>query len=141
MHHPPVPLDHLIAAINIDGLSFTTFTEADAMGGSNSSLGLLAQQAADRYGIRLRNQPAGVSGSDHAPFAMAGIPVLWIGAALSDDWMRTRYHTRKDDMSQPLDFRPATDYSKLVFAVAYLTAQGAERPVWNPGEFLQGMRK
>jgi hypothetical protein len=141
VHHPPVAMDHLVAAINIDGLSFTTFTEADAMGGSNSSLGPLAQQAADQLGFRLKNQPAGVSGSDHAPFLMAGIPVLWIGAALSDEWMRTRYHTPKDDMAQPLDFQPATDYSKLVFSVAYLTAQASERPVWNPGEFFQNMRQ
>jgi Peptidase family M28/PA domain len=141
VRHPPAPLDHLVAAINIDGLSFTSFTEADALGGANSSLGQLAQRAADQYGIRLRNQPAGVGGSDHAPFVMAGIPVLWIGAALRDDWMRTRYHTPKDDMSQPLEFQPAADYSKLVFTVAYLTAQAPERPVWNPGEFFQGIRK
>lgn len=109
--------------------------------GANSSLGLHAQQAAEQVGIRLTNESAGVSGSDHAPLLLAGIPVLWIGAALSDDWMSTRYHSPKDDMSQPLDFGAASDHSRRVFAVTFLTAQAPERPTWNRGEFFQTFRR
>ena len=68
--------------------------------------------------------------------ALTGIPALWIGAALTDEWMRTRYHTPKDDMDQPLDFEAAVSYTKLVFTTVYLAAQTWWRPEWNTDEFF-----
>ena len=141
VHHPPVSIDRLAAAINVDGLSFTTFEELEARGGSNSSLGTVADVAAHQLGLRLKNQPLGVSGSDHAPFLLTGIPALWIGAALTDEWMRTRYHTPKDDMDQPLDFEAAVSYTKLVFTTGYLAAQTSWRPEWNTDEFFGWKRE
>jgi Zn-dependent M28 family amino/carboxypeptidase len=136
VHHSPVPLERIVAAVNVDGLSFTAFKEVEAAGGSNSSLGLAAQQAAAQLALGVKNEPIGVGGSDHAPFLLAAVPVLWLGAALSDDWMRTRYHSPKDDMSQPLDFAAAVTYSKLVFITTYLVAQAHERPMWKGDEFF-----
>ena len=87
-------------------------------------------------GFSVQLQRVGVGGSDHSPFLLAGVPVLWIGAALPDDWMRTRYHTPQDDMKQPLDLVAAARYAQFAFVTAYLTAEVPERPRWNAGEFF-----
>jgi Peptidase family M28 len=136
VHHPPVPIAGIVASFNIDGLSVTRFADAVAAGGANSTLGQVAEAAGRAIGIRVKNESIGIGGSDHSPFLEAAIPVLWIQAALSDDWMSTRYHTVRDDMSQALDFEAAARYTQLVFAATYITAQSAERPAWNRGEFF-----
>ncbi len=107
-----------------------------AAGGANSTLGKVAEHAGRQVGIRVKNESIGIGGSDHSPFLEAAIPVLWIQAALSDDWMSTRYHTVRDDMSQPLDFDAAAGYTKLVFAASLSDRAESERPAWNRGEFF-----
>jgi hypothetical protein len=136
VRHPPVPIASIVASFNIDGLSIAPFEDVVAAGGATSTLGHVAEHAGRQVGIRVKNESIGIGGSDHSPFLEAAIPVLWIQAALSDDWMNTRYHTVRDDMSQPLDFDAAAGYVKLVFTAAYLTAQNPERPAWNRGEFF-----
>jgi len=93
VHHSPVPIDRIVASLNVDGISFKKFDPAVVGGGSNSSLGRTAANAARRLGIGVKNESIGVGGSDHSPFLLAGIPVLWIFAELTDEWMRTRYHS------------------------------------------------
>jgi hypothetical protein len=140
VHHPPVPLNRMVASINVDGLSFTKFEEAVVAGGTNSSLGRKAEEAARQLGMRVKNTSIGVGGSDHSPFLLAGIPALWIFAALPNAWMRTRYHTPQDDMNQALDFDAAVQYTRLIFVVGYLSAQDSQRPRWNPGELFAEKR-
>jgi hypothetical protein len=130
-----VPYD-IVAAINMDGTAVVPFQALDIRGGANSSLGLLAQEAGAQLGIGTHLEPAGVGGSDHSPFLLAGIPPLWIGAALADDWMRTHYHTPRDDMQQPIDWDAATTYARFVFLTAHLAAENSKRPEWNRGEFF-----
>jgi hypothetical protein len=131
VHHPPVPLEQIVANLNIDGISFTGFEEVEVGGGADSLLGAHAQSAAERLGLRAKNTYIGLGGSDHSPFLEMGVPALWIGAALSDDWMNTRYHTPQDDMTQPLEFAPAVRYTQFVFETACLIAQAPQRPRWN----------
>lgn len=133
VHHPPVPLEEIVASVNIDGISFTDFQDIEAGGGSDSWLGVGAQAAGARLGLHVTNTSIGLGGSDHSPFLEAGIPALWIFAALSDDWMKTRYHTPQDDMTQPLDFGPAVRYTQFVYETTLSIAQAQERPRWNPG--------
>ena len=140
VRHSPVPIDRIAAGLNMDGLSFTKFEEVVVGGGSHSSLGRMAEQAAHQLGMRVKNESIGVGGSDHSPFLKAGIPVLWIQAALTDEWMRTRYHTPQDDMNQALDFAAAVRFTRLAFVTGYLSAQAPQRPRWNAGEFFAERR-
>lgn len=140
MHHPPVPIDRIVAGLNVDGVSFTKFEEAVVGGGANSALGAMADAAARHLGLRARNESIGLGGSDHSSFLRAGIPVLWIFAELTDEWMRARYHTPQDDMNQPLDFDAAARYTQLAFVTGYLAAQVPQRPLWNSGEFFAEKR-
>jgi hypothetical protein len=130
----------MVAAINMDGTAIMPFTSLDLRGGSNSTLGTIGGAAAEPLGLTVANKALGVGGSDHSPFVLAGIPSLWVGAALPEDWMRTRYHTPKYDMRQPLDLAAAARYAQFVFLTAYLTADAVQRPVWNSGEFFGARR-
>ncbi len=140
VRHPPMPIDSIVAALNVDGTSIRPFEELDIRGGSNSSLGLVAEAAGKRLRFGVRHQPLGLGGSDHSPFLLAGVPPLWIGAALPDGWMRTHYHTPQDDLSQPLDLGAAARYTQFVFLTSYLTADASDRPTWNSGEFFGAPR-
>lgn len=131
----------IVAAINIDGTSIHPFTALDIRGGLNSSLGAVAEEAGRRTGIAVRHESLGVGGSDHSPFLMAGIPPLWIGATLPDDWMRMRYHTPHDDMQQPIDFDAVAAYTRFVWTLAMLVADAPTQPVWRKGEFFSQPRQ
>lgn len=130
----------IVAAINIDGTSIQPFTVLDVRGGSQSSLGALAEEAGRRMGIEVRLESLGVAGSDHSPFLLAGIPPVWIGATLPDDWMRTRYHTPHDDMHQPIDFEAVANYTRFVASLAEVTANAPTKPAWREGEFFSEPR-
>jgi Zn-dependent M28 family amino/carboxypeptidase len=136
VRNPPVPVTSIVAAINIDGTAITPFTGLNVGGGANSTLGSIAGEAAEQMGLSVVQEPLGVGGSDHSPFLLAGIPPLWVEAALPDDWMRTRYHTPQDDLRQPLDFAAAARYSQFVFLTIYRIADAVQRPAWNTGEFF-----
>lgn len=131
----------IVAAINIDGTSIQPFRHLDVRGGSNSSLGSIAEEAGRRTGIDVRHETLGVGGSDHSPFLLAGIPPVWIGATLPEDWMRTRYHTPQDDMQQPIDMQAVATYTRFVSTLARLVADKPTRPAWRSGEFFAQPRQ
>ena len=140
VHHAPIAIDKVVASLNVDGVSIARFTEVVATGGANSSLGATVEEAARQLGLRVRSESSELGGSDHSPFLRAGIPALWILAELSDEWMRTRHHTPRDDMNQPLDVDAAVRYTELEFLTGYLVAQNPRRPWWNKGEFFSSAR-
>jgi hypothetical protein len=58
------------------------------------------------------------------------------GRDVSLAWEKTRYHTPKDDMNQPLNFEAAAKCTRINFAVGYIVAEETERPTWNKGDFF-----
>jgi Peptidase family M28 len=155
----PIPSGQVVAALNIDGATLMVhpLVDVSAMGASNSTLGDAAVRAGKATGLEVRAEDLPLLGSDHFPFAAAGIPALWTiagqetgradldGARLEREWMETRLHTPKDDMSQPLDFQAAADLAAFDFQVGLLVANGGEAPRWNEGTivggFLAGRRR
>jgi len=63
------------------------------------------------------------------------------GRDTSLEWERTRYHTPKDDMQQPLNFEAATKLTRVDFALGYVLAQQNQRPSWNQGDFFSQISK
>lgn len=121
----------IVAAINIDGTSIQPFSSLDVRGGVNSSLGVIADDVARQTGLQLRHEGLGVGGSDHSPFLLAGIPPVWIGATLPDDWMRTRYHKPSDDMQQPIDFDAVARFTQFVAMLTRLVGDSPRSPSWR----------
>ena len=148
--HPPVPPANIVAVVNIDGATLMRYPlyRVTARGGEHSTLGLAAERAARQLKVEITQADAGPIGSDHGPFLLRGIPVLWVTAAgdtgrpdidgekLRTEWMAQIYHTPKDDLNQPLDFGPAAAFAQLDFLIGYQVAQDDERPRWKPGDFF-----
>lgn len=122
-------------------------------GADHSSLGNQTKKAADLLGLKISPDPFPEQvvfiRSDHYSFIKKGIPALFIKSgfmtvasdtvdrAKSDvGWRSTIYHTPKDDMNQPFDFKAATMHVKVNFLIGYYVSNDVSAPVWNKGDFF-----
>jgi hypothetical protein len=147
VHNPTVPIDSIVANINIDGGTVWTFKGLIARGADHSTLAAAVAAAAAAEGLPVVPDPlpeqASFVRSDQYAFVLKGVPALILGAERDDearplvlDWVRNRYHQPSDDMSQPMDFPSAARFARVQFLIGYGVAQAAERPRWNPGDFF-----
>jgi Zn-dependent M28 family amino/carboxypeptidase len=147
--HPPVPVDDLIANLNIDGGNVLgRVRDLDVLGEHKSSLGTALARYAGARGIRLSPEEHPEQGhfyrSDHFSFAKAGVPAVSIGAGTDyvgrprewgkeqdDDYTAHRYHQPSDEYRPDFDLRGAVQLADLVlgFGTALANAPGA--PTWN----------
>ena len=67
---------------------------------------------------------------------MPDVNLVVDGKKLTENWIRTRYHTPQDDMQQPLNFKAARLCTEVLFAVGYEIANAPDRPHWNPGDIF-----
>ncbi|HEY4763919.1 MAG TPA: M28 family peptidase [Candidatus Acidoferrales bacterium] len=153
-HTPTVPLNKIVANVNIDGAPGILFSMKDAvaMGAEHSSIDKAAESAAGELGYALIPDPmpeeTGFIRSDQYSFVLQGVPAVVIsdgitstdpkinGLALEKKWMITRYHTPLDNMDQPLDYDSGAKAAGLNFLVGYQLAQRNQPPEWNKGDFF-----
>jgi hypothetical protein len=137
----------VIANINIDGATLMQHPLVNlvALGGKDSQLGEVAVSAGKDASIEVALEHTPIAGSDHFPFAMAGVPAVWLvagtktdvegmdGKALQDRWMREVYHSPRDDMAQPLDFTAAVRLLDVVESLTRRLAAAEGAPAWSSG--------
>lgn len=143
--HPTVPIESIVAAINIDGPAFLTepVRAILAMGAANSTLSATVGRASAQLGLKVNEADAPLNYSDHYPFVMKGIPSLWIvldggGAAASEASVAVArtIHKPNDDMNRAFNWDTAVTFARLNFLIGQETANQAERPRWNTGDIL-----
>jgi Zn-dependent M28 family amino/carboxypeptidase len=149
--HPPVP-GPIVADINMDMfLMLFPIRDVVPLGGEHSTLGPLAAAAAQSAGLTTSADPIPEEvrfiRSDQYSFVKAGVPAIHIkagsqsadpkidGDKLTKEWLRTIYHTPKDDLSQPLDYTTGAKVAQTNFVLAWSVANG-ERPEWKKGDFF-----
>ncbi len=152
-HHPTVPLDRIVANVNLDMIQMLfPLRDVIAYGAEHSSLDLPVKEAARRLGIEVSPDPVpeqvNFIRSDHYSFVQQGVPAIHLdrgfqtgdpavdGRALWEKWMQEAYHRPGDDMSQTIDFEAGAQFAKLNFLISYLVAQEDKAPTWNPGDFF-----
>ena len=153
-HFPTVPLNKIVANVNIDCAPGINFSMKDvvAMGAEHSSIGKVAESAAHEIGYVLVPDPMPEQNSfirsDQYSFVLQGIPAVYFsdGITSSDPtinaleydkkWLITRYHTPLDNMDQPLDYESGAKVAGLTFLVGYELAQQNLPPEWNKGDFF-----
>jgi hypothetical protein len=52
------------------------------------------------------------------------------------EWMRTLYHTPRDDLRQRMDLESSARHAQANFLIGYDVASRPERRDWNPGDFF-----
>lgn len=151
--HPTVPIDRIVADVNLDMfLMITPLTDVVAFGAEHSSLGPVAEMAARQVGLTVSPDPAPEETifirSDQYSLVRRGVPSLFIthgfksaapgvdGGAKIKEWLHTRYHTPQDDASQPLDLDYGGKFARMNFLIAYQVAQDDKVPTWNAGDFF-----
>lgn len=152
-NNPPVPFESLVGNINIDMLVMThRMRDLVPMGIETNELGDMAREVARQMNIELTPDPFPDEvlfvRSDQYPFIRRGIPAIYIGPgykpvdssvnaeAAFAEWLRTRYHSPKDDFSQPIDWSAALLLTEFDYRLGLMAANRDERPRWKPGDFF-----
>lgn len=150
---PTVPRTAIVANLNLDTPPvFYPLGDVVLHGAEHSALGAIGHRAAARLGIAVSPDPMPEQTlfirSDQYSFVKRGIPALFPvqgfrssdpgldGAAFFAEWLRTRYHTPRDDIQQPLDFSAAAAAGQLLFLVGQDVAAAADRPAWHSESFF-----
>ena len=156
--HPLHPLDHTVAAINMDGLNTWGETRDIAVVGlGNSTLDDHVRAVATRQGRTVRAEPNPEKGifyrSDHFEFAKAGVPALYVkagvdfvghpadyGARKIDEFTERDYHKVSDEVKPDWDLSGAVEDLRLLLEVTDRVANDAKWPEWQPGTEFKARR-
>lgn len=152
-NNPPVPVEALAGNINIDMLVMThRVSDLVPMGIETNDLGDMAREVARQMNVELTPDPFPDEvlfvRSDQYPFIRRGVPALYVGLgykavdpnvnaqAAFAEWLRTRYHSPKDDLQQPVDWSAALLLAEFDYRLGLAAANRDERPHWKAGDFF-----
>ena len=148
VNHPTVPLQTIVADVNLDmPVLLYTFEDMIAFGADRSTLGPIVTKAVNAVGVGLSPDPMPEQGffvrSDHFNFVRKGIPSVFLwpgikgaGRAPFEDFLAKRYHRPGDDLTQPILWDQGVRFVATNYAIARGIADGAERPLWNKGDYF-----
>jgi hypothetical protein len=130
--NPTVPIDAIVADVNMDMVGRNAPDTVIQIGGEYSSLGpLILEVAQSKPGIDLVIVPDpdpaenAFFRSDHVAFVKHEIPSIFLTSWLHDD-----YHKPSDEPDK-IDGDKAARIGRLVFYLGYAIANGAEPPEWT----------
>lgn len=151
--NPTVPARQLVGNINIDEiLMMHAVKDVVAFGVEVSSLGDMARKVAQGMGLEVSPDPYPEEvifvRSDQYPFVKAGVPAIFVvtGYKAVDpnidsvreqiEWIKTVYHTPKDDLSQKLDYSVGATLARFNYLLGLEAASSTAAPAWTPGNFF-----
>jgi hypothetical protein len=151
--YPTVPIERIVANVNLDGLALLyPLTEIVAFGAEHSTIDSTVGRVAKRLGVAVAPDPFPQEvffvRSDQYSFVRRGVPSLFPFMGLRSDsgvdaparfkeWFATRYHLPHDDLSQPMDLESGARQAQLAFLVGLEIANADERPAWKKGDFFE----
>jgi hypothetical protein len=153
--HPTVPLDRLVADINIDGLNpLFGSTDIVALGVEHSTLAKNVAEAARAtgYGLSPDEEPeeAYFIRSDQYSFVKRGIPSLFPNAglrdahgdkaanrAIADAWSKDHYHRPSDVWRPEYNAAWAAHEAGFDFLLGLSVSMADEKPHWNPRDVFE----
>ncbi|MEE9292590.1 MAG: M28 family peptidase, partial [Acidobacteriota bacterium] len=154
-HHPTVPLNRIVANINLDGgVSLYPAGDIIAWGEEHSSLKPIIRKAAAEEGLEVSPDPFPEETifvrSDQYSFVRKGIPSVFLmlgiksldpqidGGETLRNWLVTDYHSPKDDMNQSFHFDSGARLARVAYLVGHNVAMAQQRPEWNADDFFGG---
>lgn len=131
--HPPVPIDRIVANINIDMIGRNAPDSIVVIGQEFSSLGALVQSVAEQrsaLGLTVSEdiwpEENFYFRSDHFNFARREVPSIFFFAGVHED-----YH-RPGDEVENIDSDKGARVARLVFWLGQAIAADAQPPRWSP---------
>jgi Zn-dependent M28 family amino/carboxypeptidase len=156
--NPTVPLERIVANINVDGGNLRGRSrDFRVLGSDKSSLGPSFARHISTRGMRITPDEHPERGffyrSDHFAFAKAGVPAVSIGAGNDyvgkpADWGRQQaeeytaehYHQPSDEYRPDFDLAGAVQLAELIASFGLQLASSPDRPRWNPDSEFAGVR-
>jgi hypothetical protein len=139
--HPPVPVDRIVANLNVDMIGRNWKDSIVVIGLEHSDLGgTLARVSAahPELGITAIRDPWPQENffgrSDHYNFARRGIPALFFFNGVHAD-----YH-QPSDSPDKIDAEKASRVVRLIYHVTVAIANATARPQWNPESYKKIVR-
>jgi Zn-dependent M28 family amino/carboxypeptidase len=157
--HPVIPMDRVVANINVDGINYLGPTrDIVLLGADRSTLGPLAQALAQERDRVIGEDEHPERGyffrSDHFPLAKAGVPALSISEPQEftgpnaedlkkkqDAYNTTNYHQPSDEYDPTWSFAGAVADLKFLAQLAWRVAALDEMPRYNAGDQFANARK
>jgi Zn-dependent M28 family amino/carboxypeptidase len=155
--NPTMPLEHVVAVINLDSMNVYGATKAvEVVGWGQNTLEddlIRLAQGQGRTVVPDTHPEAGsFYRSDHFPFAQVGIPALYFHSSLDmvdggreageaiEAGVRERYHTPADQFDPAWSFAGALQDAELVVALLRELGKGGVTPKYKPGSEFAGLR-
>ncbi|HEX2189068.1 MAG TPA: M28 family peptidase [Longimicrobiaceae bacterium] len=139
--HPTLPMERVVANINLDMVGRNAPDSVVAIGEEYSSLGPLARRIAagtPALGLAVAPDPVPEEQlffrSDHVAFLRRDVPALFFTTLLHPD-----YHAPSDEVEK-IDADKAARIARLVFLLTHAVADASERPAWQ-GDGLARVRR
>jgi Zn-dependent M28 family amino/carboxypeptidase len=149
---PTVPLESIVADVNIDGVNILWEPhDMVVMGAEHSTLQSAVQAALAAQGLKQSPDPEPEQvffiRSDQYSFVRRGVPAVfpWSGwqdengnieknRALADWWTKNRYHLPSDEWDPKGNYQGMAKLVRADFLMALAVALDPERPRWNEGD-------
>lgn len=155
-HYPTVPIETIVANINLDmPLFLVPLADVVAFGAEHSSLEHAVAGAAEAEGFVVTPDPMPEEvifiRSDQYSLVRQGVPAIFLvpgfnaasgdtdGSAAFRDFLSQHYHRPSDELSLPVDWDSAVRFARTNARIGYITGNADARPSWNEGDFFGEM--
>ena len=157
--HPTIPLNKIVAGINIDAIQPIGRTkDVTVIGYGASELEDVLKEALKKQGRVAKADPEPEKGyfyrSDHISLAKKGVPMLYAeggidkidggvkaGEAAGADYREHRYHGVKDEFDPNWDLTGVVEDMNMLYDVGHTIANGDKWPTWRKGNEFEAARK
>jgi Zn-dependent M28 family amino/carboxypeptidase len=146
--NPVTANGRIVGVVNLDMPVLTyDFTDVIAFGAEHSTLGPIVRRAASRMGVALADDPLPEQGlftrSDHYMFVREGIPSVFLMTGFAGEgeqrfrgFLAGEYHSPRDDMSLPFNWRAGARFAELNYLIAREIADAPQAPLWYRDSFF-----
>lgn len=157
--NPTIPMNQIVAGLNMDGmLPVGPTKDMVVVGYGASELEDLLKEHLDETGRVIVPDPNPQAGyfyrSDHVSFAKKGVPMLYAdggvdkvdggvaaGKAIGDTYTAQRYHKPMDEYDANWDLSGMEEDIKALYSVGLKIAKSDAWPTWYPGNEFEAIRQ
>jgi Zn-dependent M28 family amino/carboxypeptidase len=157
--NPTIPMNQIVAGLNMDGmLPVGPTNDMVVVGYGASELEDLLKEHLDETGRVIVPDPNPQAGyfyrSDHVSFAKKGVPMLYAdggidkvdggvasGKAIADTYTAQRYHKPMDEYDDSWDLSGMEQDIEALYSVGLKIAQSDAWPTWYPGNEFEAIRQ
>ena len=147
-HAPTVPIDRMVAAIDLDmPMLLYNFTDVVAYGATHSTLKGVFEKTAAAMGLTLSPDPmpeqAVFVRSDHYTMVKQGVPAVMLATGMANGgdkawatYLSTHYHRPSDDLSLPIVWSAGAKFAEFNYRVVKALSDADERPRWYAKDYF-----